>query len=148
MLAETFAALAMSACFPLYEQTNSVAVVFSEDSVELTEESRRQVTAIVRPMVGNPLAEVELQAYFPYGTRQGGQPVVTDATQVRVDAVTNSVIEAGMSAALVGAHQFSIGEEGMFPFSPERLRTVEINVRVKADCHPLTASARRLDPYR
>lgn len=152
------AAVALILCSPssFYERTDNITVEFAEGSAELSPDEREKIAALMKPLVGDEMAEVQLQAYFAYGDRSGS--LVPGASgglvQDRFDAIADTAIEIGVSPDLIGARQTAIGYDLdasgnsiRVPFPPERLLIVEMDVRVKTDCHPLADLARRTNPY-
>ena len=153
MFVEVMGAVAIGTCFPLYGQIDTVTIQFEEGLVEIPDSARREIAEAVAPIVGNPLAEVELEASFPYGTRDS-DPAITLA-QDRNDAVRLLAVQLGVASDLIARGQSAVGwafdGSGRWvqvPYPRERLQIVEMNVRVKSDCHPLVDLARRTNPYR
>jgi hypothetical protein len=153
MLVEAIAAFAIGGCFPLYGQIATVSIQFEEGSVEISDSARREIAEAVEPIIGNPLAEVELQASYPYGTRESDPAFML--AHDRNDAVRQVALQLGLASDLIGRRQSAIGwdmdgsgQRVGVPYPREQLQIVEMNVRVKEDCHPLADLARRLNPYR
>lgn len=154
MLVEVMAAVAMGTCIPLYGQIENITIRFPEGSVEISERAYWDIAEAAGSIVGNELAELHLEAYFPYGAGREGEPAMVLA-RARTDAVRRTAVQLGVASELIGDGQSAVGwavdEAGQtapVPFSRERLQVVELNIRVKADCHPLADLARRTNPYR
>ena len=150
MIIEVMAVVTMGVCVPLYGQIDTVTIRFPEGSVEISGEARREMAEALGPIVGNELAEVRLRSYFPYGADPG-----MELTQARNDAVRRAAVQFGVASELIADGQSALGwtiddagQTTPVPFSREGLQTVEMNIRVKADCHPLVDLARRTNPYR
>ncbi len=154
MLVEVMAVVTMGVCVPLYGQIDTVTIRFPEGSVEISDQAHRDIAETLGPIVGNELAEVHLDSYFPYGARQSAEPGMA-LSRARSDAVKSAAVQLGVASELIGDGQSALGcniddagRTAPVPFSRERLQVVEMTVRVKADCHPLADLARRTNPYR
>lgn len=98
-------------------------------------------------VAGDPMAEVETLAYFHYGDRLEDQSAVLG--QHRTAAIREFAVSLGVDPSLVGSGIQAFKDEGQGAvYAAQRLQTVNLAVRVKADCHPLAALARETNPYR
>ncbi|MDP3405919.1 MAG: hypothetical protein Q8S03_14595 [Brevundimonas sp.] len=145
-------ALALAACSAPYAQLGNTTIRFPTGSNEPSADSSQQIADVLAPLAGNPLVEVALTAYFPYGD-SSSSPAYSLA-QSRIDRLKNRSAEAGMSLDLVGTNVSAIGwtyqggEYQAVPYPPDQLDRIDMTYRVKTECHPLVDLARRLDPYR
>ncbi|MDO9491439.1 hypothetical protein [Acetobacterium sp.] len=141
------AALAWAHCPANYETVSVVPVHFPEGSAALSADARTEVAVLLGAVAGNPMAEVEAVAYFPYGDRLEDQSAVLG--QTRTAAIRNFAVSLGVDPSLIGSDIRAFKDEGQGPaYTAQRWQTVKLDVRVKADCHPLAALARETNPYR
>lgn len=154
MLIGAVMGLVLAMCPARYDQISSITIGFPEGSAQLSDQGREQISELLSPLVGNEMAEVSVQAYFPYGERNIGNADAPALSEVRVREVRNAAVELGVSADLIGAGVTAMNRDG--DESPsggvrrpvERLQQVEVEARVKTECHPLADLARRTNPYR
>lgn len=152
MFVAAVAAMTLASCSIPYQQTGAITIRFPVGSDELAADDNRQIADTLAPLAGNPLAEVELTAYFPYGATSNS-PAFTLA-QRRLDRLRSQAAEVGLSLDLVGGSVSAVGwtyEAGEYrtvPYAADRLEQVDGRFRVKAACHPLVGLARQSDPYR
>lgn len=141
------AALAGTLCPANYETVSSVAVQFPEGSAEISTDARTQMAGLLGAVAGDPMAEVETLAYFHYGDRLEDQSAVLG--QHRSAAIREFAVSLGVDPSLVGSGIQALKDEGQgAAYAAQRLQTVDLAVRVKADCHPLAALAQQTNPYR
>lgn len=141
------AALIMGLCPAHYSQNSSIEIRFQPGSLGISSEARLQISELVTPVAGNALAEVQADAYFPYGERD-------NLAAARLDEIRSAVVSLGVDTDLIATGRSALGwdyKDGVYvhaPYPIEQLDTVDLGVRLKTDCHPLADLARRLDPYR
>ena len=150
----SIAAVAIGICLPLYSQVQTVTIGFPEGSVEISEGAYWHIAEAAGLMVGNELAELHLDAYFPYGAGREDEPAMSLA-RARTEAVRRTAVQLGVASELVDEGQSALGwdidaagQTRPVPFPAEQLNVVEMRIRVKADCHPLAEEARRTNPNR
>lgn len=154
MLTGALMGLVLAACPARYEQIRSVLIEFPEGSAQLSQRGRAQISEFLTPLLGNEMAEVSVEAYFPYGERNMSNADAPALSDFRVREVRNAAVELGVSVDLVGTGVTAMNWDGDdspsggFRRPVERLHQVEMESRVKTDCHPLAELARRMNPYR
>ena len=145
-------AFALAACSAPYAQVGTTTIRFPVGSNELSADGSQRIAEVLTPLAGNPLAEIDLTAYFPYG--ESSSSPAFNLAQSRIDRLKYQSAEAGISLDLVGAKVSAVGwtyEGGEYqavPYPADQLDRVDMTFRVKTECHPLVDLARRLDPYR
>ena len=73
----SIAAVAIGICLPLYSQVQTVTIGFPEGSVEISEGAYWHIAEAAGSVVGNELAELHLDAYFPYGAGREDEPAMS-----------------------------------------------------------------------
>lgn len=131
-------------CSPLFTDVRTLTLRFDEGSAELPKGAKEQLIELFAPVAGNPLAEVEVGRYYPYGVREQSDPAIL-LSNARFQAVERTAVSVGISEDLVGGRSSAIGQA--ISNSPGRTDTVDLVVKVKTECHPLADLARRLNPY-
>ena len=144
-------AFALTACAAPYAHVGTTTIEFPVGSNELSVEESRQLAEVLKPLVGNPLVEVDLTAFFPYG--DGESSPAYRLAKSRTDRLKSHSAEVGVSLDLVGAGVSAVGwtyEGGQYqpvPYPADKIDSVDVTFRIKSECHPLVDLARRLDPY-
>ena len=152
MFSSAAVAVFLMSCPLQYELNGTAKVQFPANSAHLPTADRVRITELLAPLVGNPLAEVEFDPYFPYRSSEGSPAYIL--AQNRANSLRNLSVETGISPDLVASGISAVGWnfEGdtirAVPYPPEQLDRADVRYRVKAECHPLTHLARSLDPYR
>ena len=142
---------ALAACAAPYAHVGTTTISFPAGSNELSVEESRELAEVLAPLVGSPLVEVDLTAYFPYGDDESS-PAYRLAKS-RTDRLRNQSAEAGMSLDLVSAGVSAAGwtyEGGQYqavPYPANKIDSVDVTFRIKSECHPLVDLAWRLNPY-
>ncbi|HEY0926706.1 hypothetical protein [Brevundimonas sp.] len=133
-----------------YTGVRTLTVQFEQGSAELPEGARAQLIELFTPIAGEPLAEVEVQRYFPYGVRDTTDPAAV-LGMARFTVIEETAVSAGVSGDLVGADHrtapWRIGDSTRAPYPPGRVERMDVTVKVKTACHPLVEVAMRLNPY-
>lgn len=143
--------VAWTLCPANWDQVDRVALDFGNGSADISSEGQAQIAALLTPLVGNEMAEVQVRAYFPDGERSMSSVRLPTLADERVERVKKAVVGLGVSPDLVGTDVVALAVEsgdGGVRSPLNGLQLVELDVRVKSDCHPLADLARRTNPYR
>lgn len=152
MLIAAVFGFALAACSAPYAQVGTTTIRFPVGSDELSADDSQQIAEVLAPLAGDPLVEIDLTAYFPYG--DGSDSPAFSLAQSRLERLQDQSAKAGISLDLVGSKVSAVGwtlEGGEYratSYSADQIDGVDMTYRVKTDCHPLVHLARQLDPYR
>lgn len=139
-------------CPSRYIDTRTLTLRFDEGSSALPQGAKEQLVDLFTPVAGNPMAEIEVRRYFPYGARDSDDPAIL-LGDARFRAIEEVAASVGVSEELVGGSNTATGmhivggETRRVPYPEGRIEAVDVTVRVKTDCHPLAGLARRTSPY-
>ncbi|MGZ9112993.1 MAG: hypothetical protein ACXW3K_00090 [Brevundimonas sp.] len=140
------AALAWTLCPASYETVSLMTVHFPEGSAEIFADDRTEMAVLLGAVAGNPMAEVKTLAYFHYGDGIEDQSAVLG--QTRTAAIREFAVSLGVDPSLIGSGIQAFKEGQGVVYTAQRLDTVDLDVRVKSECHSLAALARQTNPYR
>jgi hypothetical protein len=95
-------------CPQLYTNIRTLTLRFDEGSAELPEGAEAQLVDLFTPLAGNPMAEVEVSRYFPYGVLERTDPAII-LGHARFDAIEETAVRAGVSEDFVGGGSTAAG---------------------------------------
>lgn len=142
---------AWALCPAYWDQTDRVALDFADGSADISRQGQARIVSLLTPVLGNEMAEVQVRAYFPYGERNMSNALLPTLADERVERVKTAVVGLGVSPDLVGTDVVALAiesDDGRVRSALNGLQLVELDVRVKSDCHPLADLARQMNPYR
>lgn len=89
-----------ASCFPMYKSYEEMMIKFSPGSADIADPVRWETTARLSPLIGEPLAEIDVEVSFLWGTKEGDDDY--ELARSRAEIVRSDILEIGLSPSLVG----------------------------------------------